>query len=143
MVGIARWQFIVLDIAARHPVSRHVDGLGYVFSDALGLVASRAGHLGNWIVIVVGAALASYVVIKFVQRRRFLRSLRTARITPEELKGRLDIGDETLAVVDTRSVLDVNAAPYAIPGALWIVAEEIERRHDELPRGREIVLYCS
>jgi len=26
MVGIARWQFIVLDIAARHPVSRHVDG---------------------------------------------------------------------------------------------------------------------
>ena len=77
--AIARGQFIVLDIAAAILWAGTWMGLGYVFSDALELVASRAGHLGNWIVIVVGAALASYVVIKVVQRRRFLRSLRTAR----------------------------------------------------------------
>jgi membrane protein DedA with SNARE-associated domain len=143
MVGIARWQFLVLDIAAAILWAGTWMTLGYVFSDALELVASRAGRLGNSLVVVVGAALAGYVGLKFVQRQRFLRSLRIARIAPEELKRRLDIGDETFAIVDTRSALEVNAEPHAIPGALWIPAEDISRRQDELPRGRELILYCS
>jgi len=143
MVGIARWQFLLLDIAAAILWAGTWMTLGYVFSDALELVASRAGRLGNSLVVVVGAALAGYVGLKFVQRQRFLRSLRIARIAPEELKRRLDIGDETFAIVDTRSALDVNAEPHAIPGALWIPAEDISRRQDELPRGRELILYCS
>jgi hypothetical protein len=118
-------------------------GVGYVFSDALEVIASRVAGLGNVVVVIIVAALAGYIVFKFVQRRRFLRSLRIARITPEELKRRLDSGDETFAIIDTRSALDVSAAPYVIPGALWIAAEEIERRERELPRDREIVLYCS
>jgi membrane protein DedA with SNARE-associated domain len=143
MVGIARWQFLVLDIAAAILWAGTWMTLGYVFSDALELVASRAGRLGNSLVVVVGAALAGYGGLKFVQRQRFLRSLRIARIAPEELKRRLDIGDETFAIVDTRSALEVNAEPHAIPGALWIPAEDISRRQDELPRGRELILYCS
>ena len=39
--------------------------------------------------------------------------------------------------------VDVTAVPYAIPGALWIAAEDIDRREGELPRDRDIVLYCS
>ncbi len=42
-----------------------------------------------------------------------------------------------------RQALDVNAAPYTIPGALWIAAEEMDRRGHEVPRDREIVLYCA
>ena len=143
MVGIGRLQFIALDIAALILWAGTWMGLGYVFSDALELVASRAARLGNWTAVVIGAAFGAYILIKFVQRRRFLRGLRIARITPDELKGRLDKGDDTFVIVDTRSVLDVNAAPYAIPGAMWIAAEDIERRRHDLPRDREIILYCS
>ena len=143
MVGIARWQFILLDIAGALVWAGAWMGLGYVFSDVLELVASRADRLGSWLGVIVGGALASYVLIKFVNRQRFLRSLRIARITPEELKHRLDSGDDSLTVVDTRSPLDVTAAPYAIPGAIWITAEEIDQRHLEVPRDREIVLYCT
>jgi membrane protein DedA with SNARE-associated domain len=143
MVGIARWQFLVLDIAAAILWAGTWMALGYVFSDALEVVASRAGRLGNSLVVVVGAALVAYVLFKFVQRQRFLRSLRVARIAPEELKRRLDLGDDTLVIVDTRSALDVTAEPRAIPGALWIPAEDISRREAELPRGREMILYCS
>lgn len=143
IVGIARWQFILLDTAAAVLWAGAWMGLGYAFSDALELVAWQADRLGDWLLVIVGAALAGYALIKFFQRRRFLRSLRIARITPDELKRRLEIGDESLAIIDTRSVLDVNAAPYAVPGAIWITAEEIDRRRDELPRDREIVLYCS
>ena len=33
--------------------------------------------------------------------------------------------------------------PYLIPGAIWIDADEVDKRHAELPRDREIVLYCT
>ena len=128
---------------SRSRVGGHLVGLGYVFSDALELIASHAARLGDSLGVVVGAGLVSYVCIKFIQRQRFLRSLKIARITPEEVKRRLDIGDGDLAIVNTRSALDVTAAPYAIPGAIWIAAEEIERRHRDVPRDRDIVLYCS
>ena len=143
MIGIARWQFLVLDILATVLWAGTWMMLGYVFSDALELLASRAALLGHSLAVVLGAVLAAYILIKFVQRQRVLRSLRIARITPEELKGRLDSGDVTLAIVDARSLLDVKAVPYAIPGARWIAAEEIDRHHGELPRDRDIVLYCS
>ena len=93
--------------------------------------------------LIVAVALASYIAFKFIQRQRFLRSLRIARITPDELKRRLDAGDSDLAVIDTRSALEVNAAPYAIRGAIWIAAEEIDQRHPEVPRDREVVVYCT
>ena len=143
MVGIARWQFIALDSLAALLWAGTWIALGYVFSDALELVADRAGRLGNSIVFIVATALGAWIAFKFVQRRRFLRSLRIARITPDELKRRIDAGDTTLSVIDTRSPLDVAAEPYTIPGALWIAAEDIDRRRDTLPRGREIVLYCT
>jgi membrane protein DedA with SNARE-associated domain len=143
MVGIARTQFIALDAAAALLWAGTWMGLGYVFSDALEVVVGHAGRLGHSLGVVLGAAVVVYVVFKFIQRHRFLRSLRIARITPEELKARLQDGDASLAIVDTRSVLDVDAVPYVIPGATWVAAEEIDQRHAELPRDRDIVLYCS
>ena len=143
MVGIARWQFLLLDALSALLWAGTWIGLGYLFSDALELVASRADRLGSWLAVLVAAALGGYVLLKFVNRRRLFRSLRIARITPEELKRRLDAGDESLAIVDTRSALDVTAAPYVIPGAIWIAAEDIDQRHREVPRDRDVVLYCT
>ena len=142
MVGIARWQFVLLDAAAAILWAGAWMGLGYAFSDALELAAAQASRVGHSLGVVVGAALAAYVLLKFWQRRRFLRSLRIARISPAELRRRLDDGD-AVAVIDTRSLLDVNVTPHAIPGARWIAAEDIDRRHDEVPRDRDVVLYCS
>ena len=73
----------------------------------------------------------------------YFRELRMARITPEELRRRIDAGAGDLAIIDTRSELDVKQVPYLIPGAIWIDADEVDKRHAELPRDREIVLYCT
>ena len=143
VVGVGRSQFLLFDSVGLLVWAGAWIGLGYVFSDALELVASQAARLGNYALVIAGAALAAYVIFKYVQRRRFFRSLRIARITPEELKRRLDIPDADLVVIDTRAALDVTAAPYTIPGALWIAAEEMDQRRAELPRDREIVLYCT
>ncbi|HJV57636.1 MAG TPA: rhodanese-like domain-containing protein, partial [Methylomirabilota bacterium] len=117
--------------------------LGYASSSALTPLLALASHLGRWGLAAAGAALAAYMLIKLVRRRLFLRSLRVARIEPSELKRRLDAADPDLIVVDTRSVLDVGAAPHKIPGALWIPAEAIATRRVEIPLDRKVVLYCS
>jgi rhodanese-related sulfurtransferase len=68
--------------------------------------------------------------------------LRIARIMPEQLKVMMDRGDEVF-VVDLRHVIDREDEPRTIPGALRLPAEEFEQRADELPRDRELVLFCT
>ena len=47
------------------------------------------------------------------------------------------------SIVDLRQPIDIEAFPQMIPGALRIAMEEIEERHGEIPRDRDVVLYCS
>jgi membrane protein DedA with SNARE-associated domain len=117
-------------------------GLGFAFSNQLERVAGHASRLGSWLVVIAGLALATYLAAKFVARQRFLRKLRIARIEPAELKARLD-GGEMVVIVDLRHPLDFDAEPNIIPGALHLTTAELEARHREIPRDREIVLYCT
>jgi membrane protein DedA with SNARE-associated domain len=117
-------------------------GLGWVFSDQLERVADYVSRMGTGLGEILGGALGVYVLWKFVARQRFLRRIRIARITPEDLKTRLDAGEDML-VVDVRHRVDFEAEPSIIPGALHLTTEELETRHLEIPRDREIVLYCS
>ena len=116
-----------------------VTSLGLIFSEQIEQVALR---WGGWLVAVLAGSLAAYVLWKFIQRRRFLRGLRIARITPKELMDKLTTG-ETISIVDLRQPMDIEAFPQMIPGALRIAMEEIEDRHGEIPRDRDVVLYCS
>jgi membrane protein DedA with SNARE-associated domain len=143
MVAIPRARFVVLDSMGALVWAGAWMSLGYLFSDALAVVAAWASRLGNHVLAVAVAALGLYIVIKLVQRRLFLRSLRIARVSPDEVRRRLEAGDPDLVIVDTRSPLDVQTTPFTIPGALWIPAEDISRRRAALPAGREIVLYCT
>lgn len=140
---IARPRFLLLDALGALLWAGTWLVLGYAFRDVLGVVISTVGRAGNGALALAAVALVSYVVTKFIRRRMFLRRYRMARITPDELKRRLEAGDASVTVVDTRSALDVGVAPFVIRGARRIPAEEIERRHQEVPRDTEIVLYCS
>jgi rhodanese-related sulfurtransferase len=61
---------------------------------------------------------------------------------PEELKAMLDTGGDVM-VVDVRDRLDFQTEPSIIPGALHLTTEELEARHLEIPRERDIILYCT
>jgi membrane protein DedA with SNARE-associated domain len=141
--GVARWQFILLDVTGALVWAGTWIGLGYAFSDALDAMAAWVARLGGHALLVAGAALCAYVGFKYAMRQRIFRDLRMARITPDELRRRLDAGAGGLVIIDTRSALDVRRVPYVIPGAIRIDADDIDRRHAELPRDRDIVLYCT
>lgn len=116
--------------------------LGYGFSTQLEQVAAHVARLGGWLVALLAVGLGGYVAWKWLARQRFLRRIRIARMAPEELKARLDAG-ETPLIVDLRHALDFEAEPTIIPGAIHLTTDELERRHLEIPRDREIVLYCA
>jgi membrane protein DedA with SNARE-associated domain len=116
--------------------------LGYLFGDQLETVVAYAARFGGLLAALLVGGLAAYVAWKYAQRRRFLRSLRVARITPEELKAELD-GGADLLIVDLRHALDHEAEPRTLPGALRLPAEELEERGSEIPRGRTLILFCT
>jgi membrane protein DedA with SNARE-associated domain len=137
--GTAYWRFLLYDGAGTIFWSGVYLALGYVFSEQLETVVDSASRLGSGLLVLVAGLFALWICWKYIQRRRFLRELDTARITPEELRDRLDAGDE-LFIVDLRSG---DPALNAIPGTVRMSSEELSSRADEIPRDREIILFCS
>ncbi|MGH9866389.1 MAG: rhodanese-like domain-containing protein, partial [Candidatus Acidiferrales bacterium] len=117
-------------------------GIGFAFSGQIEHVAERLASLGSGLVVLVVSALAGYIAWKFIARQRFLRELRIARISVEELKQKIDSGEE-LVIVDLRHSLDFEAEPETIPGAFRMDSKELEEKNDTLPRDREVILYCT
>ncbi len=117
-------------------------GLGYQFSEVIEYYGFQTLRLGFWVGGAALAALAMYIVWKFVQRRRSLGKLAMARITPEEVKQKLDAGEDLL-IVDVRDALEFSAEPRTLPGAIHLPLEQLDKRQHMIPRDREIVLCCS
>jgi membrane protein DedA with SNARE-associated domain len=117
-------------------------GLGYLFSNQIEAIAESLERLGGWLLVLLIGGLAAYIAWKYVARQQFLRELRIARITPEELKKRLD-AREPVVIVDLRHAMDFEADPETIPGAFRMDAADLEAKSDLLPRDREVVLYCT
>jgi membrane protein DedA with SNARE-associated domain len=117
-------------------------GLGFVFSGQIERIAEHAARLGGGLGVILVGVLVSYIAYKVVARQRFLRELRIGRISVDELKQKIDAGEE-LVIVDLRHSLDFEAEPETIPGAFRMDAKELEEKNDRLPRDREVILYCT
>jgi hypothetical protein len=117
-------------------------GLGYVFEQQLGAIATVLERISGGLVAGLAAIVLAYLGWKLGRRYLLLRTLRQARIHPDELRRKLDSG-EPVAIVDLRHGMDAQANGWKIPGALHIPAEELEVRHREIPRQGEVVLYCT
>ncbi|PYO04071.1 MAG: sulfurtransferase, partial [Candidatus Rokuibacteriota bacterium] len=141
-VGVGVVRFVAYDLGGAVAWAGTWTGLGYVMSDAIAEAVEGASRLGQGALALLVTVLVAYLVIKSARRRRFLRQLRVARISPVELQRRVDAGEQPM-IVDLRTALEESADPYTIPGALRVAAEDLEQRHLEIPRDVEIVLFCS
>jgi membrane protein DedA with SNARE-associated domain/rhodanese-related sulfurtransferase len=145
LAGIIRmpWQrFLLFDgLGASFWAGSYI-GTGFVFSEELERVAAHLTFMGRGLFALLLAALAAYVGWKFINRRRFLRKLRIARITPEELKHKMD-SSEDVVIVDLRHAVEFTAEPETIPGAVHMDAGDLEEAFDVIPRDREIVFFCN
>jgi len=115
---------------------------GFIFSNQIEKVGAMLATMGGWAGLVIGGAIGLYVGYKFAARQKFLHDLRVARITVDELKEKIDSGEE-MAIVDLRHALDFEADPEIIPGALWMDAATVQKEDSKIPHDREVVLYCT
>lgn len=138
-------KFLLLDGIGILAWSIAFTGLGFLFSEQLERLVGYSDRARVLIPILLAGGLTAYVGWKYLQRRRFFGALRAARITPDDLKAKLDAG-EPVVIVDLRHHLDLEQGVEVIPGALRIgvgAEGELDLRPDEIPGDREVVLYCS
>jgi membrane protein DedA with SNARE-associated domain len=116
--------------------------LGYLCSDQLEQVMSRATALGGSLAAVIVAVLAVFVLWKYFQRRRVLRETIIERVPATQLARALE-SDEPPVVVDLREPLEQASDPVTIPGALLIPWGGFEARLAEIPVGKDVILFCT
>jgi membrane protein DedA with SNARE-associated domain len=142
VVGMPRKRFLRWDLGGATAWTLVYVGLGYLFSAQIEAVAFALAGLGRGAAIIVGVALVAYVGLKYWQRHRFIRSLRIARIPPEELLARMK-GDAPMMIIDLRNLDHLASEGLRIPGSIHMNPDDLARRHAEIPRDEDIALYCS
>src|SRR5438309_812956 len=114
-----------------------VAGLGDLSLLGIILVTVLASETGDLIWYELGRNRGPSVL-----RQRFIRSLRVSRMTVDELKAAIDRGERPF-VVDLRHKLEFLVNPRTVSSAVRISPDELSLRHAEIPRDREVVLYCT
>jgi len=140
--GIKASRFFFFDGLGSFLYAAGVIFLGVLFSKQLEQIISALESLGGGALALALGLLALYIGYKFFQRHRLLRELRMARITVDELNQMLEAG-ESPVVLDVRALADIERDPLLIRTARHMTLDEVETRHHEIPRDRDIVLYCS
>ena len=142
MSKVSARRFLLFDALGSAIYGSCFIGLGFLFSDQIGEVAAAIAQIGGSALCLVAALVAGYVGYKFWRRQRVLRELRMARITVDELRKKQASG-ESLVILDLRSSLELEQNPLLIQGAVHFAMKDVEARHHEIPRDRDIILYCS
>jgi rhodanese-related sulfurtransferase len=115
---------------------------GVLFSHQLEQIINALARLGRSAFVVFAGLGILYIAYKYFQRHRLLSELRMARITAEELYQKQEAGEHPV-ILDLRQQVELEHNPSVIRGALHMTTDEVEHRHQEIPRDRDIVLYCS
>lgn len=142
LVGLKLRRFVLYDALGILIWAGTYVGVGALMSNQLEWLLYKVESWGSSLAQFVFFVVAAHIVYKFISRQLFLRELRTARIAPEQLKELME-NEEEVIVADLRHSSDIEQNPHTIPGALVLSIDELEKRHEELPRDKEIVLYCT
>lgn len=104
-------------------------------TDIVHSVSHAAGVL--FILLLIG-----FLIYRFTRQRAFIKEMRTARLEPVELKGMLDRKQEVY-IVDLRHPLDYLPDPRTLPGAVLLTPDKLVEHTDNIPRDRDVVLFCT
>ena len=115
---------------------------GMLLKTQIQSVLLHLDRIGSVTGTVVAAALIGYIVYKWWERQRFYKELRMARISVGDLYALMEAGEQPI-VVDVRSPTARTLEPRWIPGAIHVPVDDVSRHLAELPRDREIVVYCT
>lgn len=117
-------------------------GAGMLFRAEVDRALAWLQDTGPGVLAALAAVLVLYVSAKWIERWIFIRALRAARISVNELKELLG-GAEMPLILDVRSATARRLDPRRIPGAVAVDVDAADRAVPALAAGREIVVYCT
>jgi membrane protein DedA with SNARE-associated domain len=117
-------------------------GAGYAFSYEIGALFESVMKMGSFLGVVILGGLAGFVGWKYVQRHKFLRQIQMARIGSEELKEKIDRGED-LAIFDVRHPMEFHADPRVIRGGVYAPLEGWKEEDYSRLKDKEVIVYCG
>lgn len=142
MLKVPTPRFILFDLGGIALWAGSALFLGVVFRAQVDGVLEWLATFGRAGVMILAVLLGGWVLLKWVERRRFYKLLERSRVSAPELKEMLDRGED-VAIVDLRSTFNYQTDGMKIRGAIHIPPNEFEARHKEIPQGRPVVMYCT
>jgi membrane protein DedA with SNARE-associated domain len=128
-IGVTLWVSVLLAI-------------GRFFGDALNHNPSLLQWAGRFSGALLLLGIVGFLIGRVIRRRVVLRKLAESRLEPDELRRQLESGEEVY-IVDLRHPLELLPDPFTLPGAVHISPEMLTARQHEIPRDRDVVLYCT
>jgi membrane protein DedA with SNARE-associated domain/rhodanese-related sulfurtransferase len=134
------WVFLVMDGLGAALWAGSALWLGNLFSSAIDELMLTLVQMGKWGTLLVLGLLAAFIASRWWERQRFIKSLRMARITVEELNEMLNSGAAPV-ILDTRAAHLVDDG--WIPGAQFITLEDADSLVLDIDPDAPVILYCS
>ena len=145
MAGALRigWaKFIALSAVGAALWSGSALAAGMLFRSQIDALLAHLDRIGVAAGLIIAGLLAAYIAFKWWERARFLAALRMARISVADLYELVQAGAAPI-IVDVRSPTARALEPRWIPGAIHVSIDAVGRHVRDLPRDREIILYCT
>ena len=114
--------------------------LGSLFSTTVDDLLEVLESLGKWGLLLIGLALIAFVGHRWWQRNQFLKSLRMARISVDELH-QMTLDGASPIIVDVRPAHAQREG--RIPGAMAMSMDEISELAIDMPADSEVIIYCA
>jgi len=114
-------------------------GLGIAFSNQLEWALAMAANLGPTVALTFIGMVAGYIAYKAMHRARVEQLV--PRLTARQLTEKIAAG-ESPVIIDLRPHSAREDRP-GIPGSISLSLDETLAKQGELPRDRDVVLYCA
>jgi membrane protein DedA with SNARE-associated domain/rhodanese-related sulfurtransferase len=141
-LGMSIGRFILFEVVAALVWTGAFLALGMVFSQQIQQVLDVMAGTGAVAFGVLVLVLAALLGLRMWRRRQFARSVEIERISVDALQRLMEQG-ESPVVIDVRSPASAAADGRRIPGAITVELHAVAALAGELPRDRDIVLYCN
>lgn len=115
---------------------------GRIFANALKRNPSLLAWVGRFSGALLVVGVLGFFIARVIRRRLLLRQMVKSRLEPEELWAQIQNG-ENVYIVDLRHPLEQLTDPFTLPGALRVAPDDLALRIHEIPRDRDVILYCT
>jgi membrane protein DedA with SNARE-associated domain/rhodanese-related sulfurtransferase len=141
-LGMSWRRFLSYDVGASLIWTVVFLAIGVVFAGQIVLVLDFMTEFGTIAAVAIAILLTTMIIYRYLLRRWMLSDRYAPRIAVNELRELIRRGESPI-VIDVRSSVAMLQDGRRVPGAIVATLAQLPTMAGDLPRDRELVLYCN